>query len=227
MMTMEAMSAAIEHELRQPLAAIVANAGAARRWLAHSPPNATEAGEAVEQITAEGTRAAEILGSVRRLFAAHDMPAPQPLDANAIIEDTVAHARVGLDSSAIGVHLRLDPNLPRVPANEQQLRELILNLVNNAADAMREAPGRGAMLSIATTALDAKHVEIAVSDTGSGIDERDMERIFEAFYTTKPDGMGMGLAICRTIVERHGGTMSVAQREPFGSVFRVVLPSAA
>jgi signal transduction histidine kinase len=102
MMTMEAMSAAIEHELRQPLAAIVANAGAAQRWLARTPPNATEAMEAVEQITAEGKRAAEILGSVRRLFASHDPPVPQPLDANAIIEDTVAHARVALDSSAAG-----------------------------------------------------------------------------------------------------------------------------
>ena len=226
MMTMEAMSAAIEHELRQPLAAIVANAGAAQRWLAHAPPNAAEAMEAVAQVTAEGKRAAEILGSVRRLFASHDTPVPRPLDANAIIEDTVAHARVALDSSAVGVQLRLDPNLPRVPANEPQLRELILNLVNNAADAMRETPGRAAMLSIATTALDASRIEIAVSDTGTGIDERDTERIFEAFYTTKAGGMGMGLALCRTIVERHGGTLSVSQGTPHGSVFRVVLPSA-
>jgi len=226
MMTMEAMSAAIEHELRQPLAAIVANAGAARRWLARSPPDAVEAGQSVEHIEEEGQRAANILASVRRLFAAQDAPAAEPLDANAIVQDTIAVARVRLDSSAIGVQLQLDPRLPRLAGNEQQLREVLMNLVNNAADAMRTVAQHAALLSITTNVMDGRKIEIAVADTGTGVDPGDMERIFEAFFTTKLDGMGMGLALCRTIVERHGGTLSVSRGTPYGSVFRVVLPSA-
>ena len=226
MMTMEAMSAAIEHELRQPLAAIVANAGAARRWLARSPPDAVEAAQSVEQIEEEGRRAANILASVRRLFAAQDAPASESLDANAIVQDTIAVARVRLDSSAIGVQLQLDPRLPRLAGNEQQLREVLMNLVNNAADAMRTVAQHAALLSITTNVMDGRKIEIAVADTGTGVDPGDMERIFEAFFTTKPDGMGMGLALCRTIVERHGGTLSVSRGTPYGSVFRVVLPSA-
>jgi signal transduction histidine kinase len=173
----------------------------------------------------DGKRAADILGSVRRLFAAQDVLATEAVDANAVIGDAIAVARVRLDSSAIDVQLQLDPRLPRVAGNEHQLREVLMNLVNNAADAMRNVAQRTALLSIATTVLDGKTIEIAVADTGTGIDPGDMERIFEAFFTTKPDGMGMGLAICRTIVERHGGTLSVSQGTPHGSVFRVVLPS--
>ena len=224
-MTLEAMSAAIEHEVRQPLAAIMANAGAARRWMEHSPPNVAEAREAATEIAAEAARATEMLHAVRQIFARRDEEQTR-FDANRLVEEAIAMLRSELKASAIGVQLQLSRPLPEIVANRAQLQEVIVNLVHNAADAMRGITDHATVLSISTR-READRVEIVVADTGSGIAAQDLERIFDAFFTTKPSGFGMGLAICKSIVERHGGTLSAARADPFGSVFRVVLPCAA
>ena len=225
MMSMEAMSAAVEHEVRQPLAAITANANAARRWLQHSPPNVAEAKEAVDDIAGDAVRTTQILQSLRQLFANREL-AHEPVDINALIRETVALAQVNLDSSSIGVQLQLAESPPVITGSRPQLQEVILNLMNNAADAMRGVTDHPAVIRI-STARQPGRVEIAVADTGSGIEPSHLERIFEAFFTTKAHGMGMGLALCRSIVERHGGTLSATRGDPRGAVFRIELPAPA
>jgi signal transduction histidine kinase len=226
MMSMEAMSAALEHEMRQPLAAIMANGNAARRWLERSPPDLSEAREALVDVSADAARTAQILQSVRQLFANREL-AHEPVDINALIRETVALAKVSLDASAIGVQLQLAERTPLVSASRPQMQEVLLNLVNNAAEAMRGVTDHPTLLKITTAPAAPGRVEIAVADTGPGIEPSQLERIFEAFFTTKANGMGMGLAICRSIVERHGGTRSAARGEPYGAIFRIELPATA
>ena len=222
-MSLEAMSAAIEHEVRQPLSAISANAGAARRWMEHSPPNVSEAREALSDIAAESARASEMLHAVRQIFARGD-DARSRFDVNLLIEDAISMLRDDLDGSSIGVQLQLEGQLPQIVANRAQIREVIVNLVHNAADAMRGITDHATVLSISSARADDGQVAIAVSDTGVGIASEDTERIFDAFFTTKPDGVGMGLAICKSIVERHGGSLRAFRGDASGSVFRIVLP---
>jgi signal transduction histidine kinase len=222
-LSMEAMAAAIEHELRQPLGAITANAQAARLWLEQARPGVEQVREAVDGIVDDTQRAIATLRSMRQLFADR-LREIETLDANKVVEEAVDLARVELESLAIGIQLQLSARLPTLVANRRQLEEVILNLVNNAAESMREVTGHAVVLSITTAPVADNRVEIAVADTGSGIPDQDLERIFDPFFTTKPGGTGMGLAICKSIVEQHGGTMSVSHAEPYGSVFRVVLP---
>jgi len=222
-MSMEAMSAAIEHEVRQPLAAIVANANAVQQLAQRSPPDTAEIGDAARDILGEAARATATLHSVRELFASPHRE-HKPLDLNALVEETVGLARNDLDAAAVGVQLQLGERLPPVDANRQQLQELLLNLVDNAAEAMAEVT-HAAVLRITTAAAGDDRIEITVADTGTGIAPENIDRIFDAFFTTKPGGTGMGLAICRSIVERHGGTLTAARGEPYGAIFRIVLPS--
>jgi len=220
---MEAMAAAIEHEVRQPLGAITANAQAAQIWLGQAQPSVAQAREAADGIVEDALRASATLRSMRQLFDDR-LREMEPVDANKVVEQAVDLARVELESHAIGVQLQLSARLPVLVANRRQLEEVILNLVKNAAESMRDVTGHEIVLSITTAAVEDNRVEIAVADTGDGIPDQDMERIFEPFFTTKPGGTGMGLTICRSIVERHGGTMTVSHATPYGSVFRVVLP---
>jgi signal transduction histidine kinase len=132
-----------------------------------------------------------------------------------------------LQATRVTVELDLAAALPGVLAYRGQLQQVFLNLLNNAADAMRGLSDRDAVLSITSRFSNAKGVELTISDTGMGIDPSHTERIFDAFYTTKPNGMGMGLAICRSIIEAHGGTLSVSPKLPFGSMFRFNLPGTA
>ena len=225
MMSMAAMSAAIEHEIRQPIGAIMANANASRRWLGRSPPELGEVHEALECIVADAQRSSDVIRSFRAMFGQRQQP-ETPIDANEVIRETVALMQNELDASRVAMQLDLAPALPHVSAYRSQLQQVFLNLLNNAADAMRGITDRDAVLTIASRYSDASGVELIVSDTGKGIEPKDVERIFDAFYTTKPNGMGMGLAICRSIVEAHGGTLSVSANVPHGSVFRFNVPGA-
>jgi len=223
LMSMEAMSAAIEHEIRQPLGAIMANANAGQRWLGRLPPEIGEVREALDCIAADAQRSSEVIRSFRAMFGKQYQPETQ-IDANELIRETVALMQRELEATRVAVQLDLAAELPRVPAHRGQMQQVILNLVNNAVDAMRGITDREAVLRMTSRLSDSNEVELIVSDTGTGIDPRDVERIFEAFYTTKPNGMGMGLAICRSIVEAHGGTLSVSREIPYGSEFRFSLP---
>jgi signal transduction histidine kinase len=223
LMTLDAMSAAIAHEIKQPLGAIVANAAAGQRWLGRSPPALERAVETFKEIAADGHRASDVIHSVRELFRTSEQ-AGTAVDTNQLIEDTIAVLRRELEAQKIDVRLDLAAQLPMISAHRGQLQQVILNVVTNAADAMRSVADRARVLKVKSVALPSGGVAISVEDTGTGIKPDQMDRVFDAFYTTKARGMGIGLAICRSIVEAHGGTLSVAPCAPHGSVFRVALP---
>ncbi len=218
-----AMTASIAHEIKQPLTATVTNASAALRWLARTPPDLDEVRAALGRIVADGDRASEVIQSVRAMFS-KDEQAGSLLDANELIRETIAIIRAELEAARIAVRLELAAPLPPLPARRGQLQQVILNLVTNAADALRTVADRDRVLQVKTEVFEADRVALSVQDSGPGIEPANVDRIFEAFFTTKSDGMGMGLAISRSIVEAHGGRLSVSPGVPRGCVFRVVLP---
>jgi len=218
-----AMTASIAHEIKQPLAATVTNAGAALRWLARTPPDLDEARAALRRIVADGHRASEVIQSVRAMFSKDEQDG-SPLDANKLIEETIAIIRGELDRARIGVQLELERPLPLLPARRGQLQQVILNLVTNAADALRTVADRDRILRVKSEVLETDSVAVSVHDSGPGIEPEHIDHVFDAFFTTKSGGMGMGLAISRSIVEAHGGRLSVSPGVPHGCVFRVVLP---
>jgi len=222
--TMEALSAGIDHEIRQPLGAMVANANAGRRWLARTPPEVGEAKQALDAISADGHRAAEVIRSVRAIFSRREQ-AEAEIDVNELLRETLDMLRDDLEQQHVAVTLDLAP-VPAIPADRSQLQQVILNLVHNAADAMRGQAEREPVLHIRSVGAGAGGVALSIADNGPGIAPGAMERIFDAFFTTKPSGMGMGLAICRSIVEEHGGSLTVAAAVPSGAEFRILLPGA-
>jgi PAS domain S-box-containing protein len=221
--TLAAMSAAIAHEIKQPLGAIVANANAGLRWLARTPPGLDEALETFKDIVIAGHRASDVVQSVRAMFSRADQ-AEVALDVNDLIRETIALVRDDLEAASVSVELELVPQVPMISGHRGQLQQLILNLITNAAEAMRTVTERA--LRIATKPFNANGLEVSVEDSGTGIQQKDIDRIFDAFYTTKANGMGMGLAICRLVVEAHGGTLSVSPVAPHGAAFRITLPGA-
>jgi len=218
-----AMTASIAHEIKQPLTATITNASAALRWLSRTPPDLDEARAALGRIVADGDRASEVIQSVRAMFS-KDEQARSLLDANELIRETIAIIRAELEAARIAVQLELATPLPPLPARRGQLQQVILNLVTNAADALRTVADRDRILQVKTEVLEADRVAVSVQDSGPGIEPANVDRVFEAFFTTKSDGMGMGLAISRSIVEGHGGCLSVSPGAPRGCIFRVVLP---
>jgi signal transduction histidine kinase len=224
LMSLEAMCAAIEHEIRQPIGAMSANASAARRWLRRSPSHVEEACEAVSSIEADVDRAIGVVRSVRALFEEHPRPAASALDANDLIRETLALVRADVDAARVMVELELAPRLPRIAAHRGELQQVLLNLVRNAIEAMPGAADRASVLTLATGTVAPNAVALTVRDNGTGIDPANAERIFDAFFTTKPNGMGMGLAICRSIVQAQRGTLSFSPARPHGAAFHLVLP---
>jgi signal transduction histidine kinase len=224
LMSMEAMSGAIAHEIKQPLGAMVTNANAGLRWLTRTPLGLEEARDIFKDIAADGHRASDVIESVRAMFTRSDQ-VRMVLDANELIRETVALLRGELEATRIVVQLELDPRIPLISAHRGQLQQVALNLVTNAADAMRTVTDRTRVLRIRSKRSESNGVDVIVEDSGTGIEPKNIDLIFDAFFTTKSSGMGMGLAICRSIVEAHGGGLSAAPRAPHGSVFRMVLPS--
>jgi PAS domain S-box-containing protein len=222
--TMHAVTASIAHEVNQPLAAIVTAGDAALGWLRRSPPEVAEAADVVEQIISDGYRASEVVTSVRAMFK-KDEHAKVRLDVNKVIEEVLALLRGELNSRRVSVRTELSQELPWISADRVQLQQVVLNLVMNAGEAMDAMPAGARMLTIRSEACAPNEVVIAVEDSGPGIDPKDTDRIFDAFFTTKPQGMGMGLSICRSIIESHGGRLWASARLPHGSIFYVKLLS--
>jgi C4-dicarboxylate-specific signal transduction histidine kinase len=218
-----AMSAAIAHEINQPLAAIGTNASGGLRWLNRATPDLSEARAAFERIVANGRRASKVVDSVRGMVAKTER-AEAPLDIDELIRETVALVRDDLEAAAIVVQLELPAQLPVISAHRGQLQQVILNVVTNAADAMRAVTDRRRVLTVKCVS-EADSIAVSVQDSGTGIDPKDIERIFDPFFTTKTTGMGIGLAICRMIIQAHGGRLSASPAVPHGSVFRIVLPA--
>ena len=221
LMNLEAMASSIVHEVRQPLTGIAASGGATLRFLKKSPPDLANAEMAVNRMVDASNRANEVLESVRGLFGNRE-PHKAPVDMNDVIPEVVRALQPDLEGRSVETRLDLDSALPAVAGHKGQLQEVIFNLINNALEAMVSADGRR-ILEIRTEPA-AGGIAIAVEDTGPGISPENAEGTSDAFVSTKPQGMGLGLAICRMIVERHEGELSFAAANPRGAIFRVVLP---
>ncbi len=222
--TMHVVTASIAHEVNQPLGAIVANGNAALRWLRRTPPEVAEAAMNVNQIISDGHRASQVVTSVRTMFK-KDEHAKVQLDVNEVIEEALALLRSELNSRRVSVRTKLSRELPRISADRVQLQQVVLNLVMNAGEAMDAMRVGARMLTIRSEACSPNEVIIEVKDSGPGIDPKDTDRIFDAFFTTKPQGMGMGLSICRSIIEAHGGRLWVSSSSSHGSEFNILLPA--
>ena len=221
--TVGAMAATIAHELNQPLAAIVSNGSAGLRWLDRPEPNLEEAHLAFERVVSEGHRAAHIITGIRAMFR-KDSGDRSPVAINELVCDVVSTSLGELKSRRVSLALELLDDLPPVQADRVQLQQVLLNLLTNASDSMASITDRPHMLCVRSEHLE-DWVLISVQDSGTGINPEHAQRMFDAFFTTKPNGIGLGLSICRSIVESHGGRLSVFPAHPHGSVFQVMLPA--
>ncbi len=222
--TVGAMTASIAHELRQPLAAIVTNGNAGLRWLDRPAPDLTEVRAALQRMVSEGHRASEIISSIRAMFGKRQQQRSS-VSINDLIRDVLSALLGDLKSCGVALRLELLDGVHPVEADRVQLRQVLLNLVTNAMDAMKAVEHRPRVLRVRSEGLEQQWVVISVQDTGIGISADDKDRIFDAFFTTKAHGMGLGLSICRSIVEAHGGWLTASAAHPHGSTFQVMLPA--
>jgi len=216
------LSGALAHELNQPLTAILSNAQAAGRFLAHEQPDLDEVREIIADIVAEDKRAGEIIRRLRLLFKTGAVQR-QPLDVNEVIEEVLTLAHSELVNQGISVQTELTPNLPMLNGDRVPLQQVLLNLVMNACDAMAGAEPADRQLTIFTD-LAGHDVRISVADRGAGIAPENPERIFDAFYTSKAHGLGLGLAVCRTIITAHHGKLWATNNPEGGATFHFTLP---
>ncbi len=222
-LTMAAMVASIAHEVSQPLAAVILNATTGLQSLARAKPDMDDVREVLKDIVEDGQRARAVLDGVRSMFR-NDHGARTTVKVNDLIGEVLAVVRGELDARQVSLRSELGDGLPTVLAAPTQLQQVLLNLVMNAIEAMSSVTTRERALIVKSEIGESGYVQIRVDDTGSGIAPNLVDRIFEAFFTTKTLGMGMGLSICRSIVESHGGLLSVSARRPHGSSFCVKLP---
>jgi signal transduction histidine kinase len=211
-------------QINQPLAAMMNNGNAGLRWLSMPVPDLGEAKAALARIVNDGQRAGKTVGSIRAMFRKVEQE-QLPLDVNEIIGDILVLTHAQAEDQRVMLHAQLRDGLPRIAANRVQLQQVILNLVMNAIEAMSSVTDRPRELRISSAVHNPPGVVVTVADSGTGIDPLNNERIFDAFFTTKSNGMGMGLSISRSIVEAHGGRLSVSPADPHGSVFQAFLPA--
>jgi C4-dicarboxylate-specific signal transduction histidine kinase len=220
--TIGQLTASIAHEVNQPITAAVTYALAARRWLSAAPANLQEVDDALSFIVKEGNRAGEVVGRIRALIK----KAPARKDAVAIndaILEVVAISRTEAANHGVSVRTQLAEGLPAIQGDRVQLQQVLLNLIINAIEAMREAGAEERELLISSR-NEPDGVSVEVRDSGPGFAPADLERVFEAFYTTKPGGLGLGLSICRSIVEAHNGRLGASANMPRGAVFEFTVP---
>jgi C4-dicarboxylate-specific signal transduction histidine kinase len=218
------MTSALVHEINQPLAAIVASANAGLRWLAHQTPAIDEVNANLKQIHGAAHRASEVVKSIRSIFT-KDSHESTLLNFNNLISEVLTLVDGEL-KGRISIEPELFEDLPQVQGNRVQLQQVVLNLIMNAVEAMDAVKDRARILKITSQLHEPASVLIRVQDTGSGIDPKNINRIFEAFFTTKARGTGMGLSICRSIIEAHGGRLWASAAVPCGSIFHIELPRA-
>jgi signal transduction histidine kinase len=219
--TGDAVTATIAHEVRQPLTAIIANADAGLRYLDRSVPDLKKTSDALKRIVADGRRTGEVLGSIRAVFK-KDVKNRVSVDINALILEAVTLADSDLRRHGILVQTAPTSELPKVQGDLIQLQQVLLNLITNAIDAMSASDGLR-VLQVTSDARKGGGIIVSVADTGAGVGEQDVDRIFNPLFTTKSDGMGMGLSICRSIIEAHDGRLWAAPNSPRGTVFQFTL----
>ena len=222
--TLGELTASIAHEVNQPLAAIVTNGNACSRWLAHKPPNLQEARQAVERIVDNGNRASNIIERIREL-AKWSPIHKERLSINEPIRDIISLTTTEIQQNRISLRTHLSDALPLVLGDRIQLQQVLLNLILNAIEAMGSATEGPQEMLISTEENELGDVLVTVRDSGGGLVINKLDRVFDAFYTTKPNGMGMGLAISRSIVEAHDGRIWAMPNTPRGAIFQFTLPA--
>jgi C4-dicarboxylate-specific signal transduction histidine kinase len=216
------MTASIAHEINQPLAAVVNNASACLRWLAGPTPNLEEARQSAALITADGHRAGEIIGRIRA-FAKKASSRKDWIDVNDTILEVIALARSEVHSNGVSLQTRLGEDMPLILGDRIQLQQVILNLLINAIEAMSGVSENPRELVVRSEKDGSQEVLVAVRDSGPGLDPKSLDHLFTAFFTTKPKGMGMGLAISRSIIEAHGGRLWAIPNDGPGATFQFTL----
>jgi signal transduction histidine kinase len=224
LMNLEAMMAAIIHEIKQPLTAISANAGAAMALIAKIPPNLHEAQASLEDVIDDSHRTSQVLNGVRSLFRRIDKDR-QPIDLNELLLEVLKSMRADFHDHGVLVRPELAADIPLVDGDRGQLQQVALNLVHNALEAMGIATAPFRVLRLTTQRHGHEAIMVSFHDSGTGINPKQIDEIFDPFVTTKPDGMGLGLAICRSIIENHGGKLSARSDGKSGAVFQFVLPA--
>jgi signal transduction histidine kinase len=223
LMNLEAMAASISHEVKQPLTGLTLNGSALLRYLGDTPPKLEKARSAAEKVIAAGHRISQILDDIRNLFGKTER-APGPVNVNELALGALRALDGELKNHNIVTHTHLKPELPPVMGHSGQFQQVIVNLIQNAIDAMDSVDSDRRVLQVRTEYNGSDAIGITIEDTGPGIDPKKSNDIFDPFITTKPHGMGLGLAICRMIVERHDGKLSVTSANPHGAIFRIKLP---
>ena len=221
--TMGQLTASIAHEVNQPIAATLMNAETAARWLARQPPNLEGAKQSIDRIINDGKRAADIVSRIRD-FSKKAPARKEDLEINETILEIMRLTHAAMSEHSVLAKMQLSEGLPPILGDRVQLQQVILNLIMNAIEAMSEVREGTRELLISTSEVESGGVLVTVSDSGPGLPPANLARIFDAFYTTKASGLGMGLSICRSIVEAHGGRLSATPNEPHGAVFCVTLP---
>lgn len=222
-MTLGELTASIAHEVNQPLAAIVTNGNATLRWLGGATPNLSEARQAVERIIKDSYRASEVISRIRTLVKKAP-PRSDLVNLNKVIVEVFALAQSEARRNRVLLKQQLEDDLPFVRGDRVQLQQVILNLIVNGLEAIAKSKEGARELIVISKQDEVGKVTIAVSDSGEGLDPGNLDHVFDAFFTTKPDGMGMGLAISRTIIEAHGGRLWATSKSPRGAVFQFTLP---
>jgi C4-dicarboxylate-specific signal transduction histidine kinase len=224
--TMGQLTASIAHEVNQPITAAVTNAHAALRWLGGHPPALQEVRQSLDAIIKDGNRAGDVIGRIRALIKKAP-PRHDQVDINEAILEVIEVTRSELLRNGISLQTKLAKNLPLIRGDRIELQQVILNLIMNAVEAMSETSNGSREASrnllISTAEDESSGVLVAVQDSGPGLSPENLERLFDPFYTTKPGGMGMGLSICRSIIEAHEGRLWASANEPRGAVFQFTL----
>ena len=211
------LAASIAHEINQPLAAIVSQGSAGLRWLKRETPELEEAREAFEQVVSNGQRAADVIRGLRAL-AKKSGPQPTTLDIDDAIDEVLMLTRNEAERHGVALRIDLAVGDTLVMGDRVQLQQVMVNLILNAVDAMKAVTDRARVLSVSSALAEAGSVLIAIEDSGPGLDPTIAPRIFDPFVTTKPEGLGMGLSICRSIIDAHGGRLWVSPAVPHGTL---------
>jgi signal transduction histidine kinase len=218
------LTASIAHEVNQPIAAARNNAASALRFLSRNPPDLEEGREALDCVVSDVDRAGNVIGGIRKLITKTPAPWDDCFDINEAIREMIVLTRGEALKNGVTVQMQLE-GLPLIQGDRVQLQQVVLNLILNAVEALSSVDGARRELSIRTKRRGADEVLVAVRDSGPGIDSEHLERVFDSFYTTKPSGIGLGLSICRSIIDAHGGRLWAAANEPRGAAFQFTLPA--